>query len=196
MLLSARTDAAANGWSRAAARLQAIPLETWVLWTIVAIGALLRFTTLGGQSYWSDEASTVHQANLSFHAMFSSAVSHEANPPTYFVLTWVWVRLFGSDEFGFRSLSALAGTAVIPIAYLSGRELVSKRAGIVAALLAAVNPFMIWYSQDATEYMLLAATSGASLLCFGRALREPTAKNMTWWGVLSALALWTHFFAA
>src|SRR5207302_5897738 len=78
----------------------------------------------------------------------------------------------------------------------SGRELVSKRAGIVAALLAAVNPFMIWYSQDATEYMLLAATSGASLLCFGRALREPTAKNMTWWGVLSALASWTHFFAA
>lgn len=195
MAIPARTDAAATGWTRAAARLQTIPLETWVLGTIVAVGALLRFTTLGSQSYWSDEASVVHQANMSFSGMFSSAVSNEANPPLYFVITWVWVRLFGSDEVGLRSLSALAGTAVIPIAYLCGRELVSKRAGMVAALLAAVSPFMIWYSQDATEYMLLAAMSGASLLFFARALREPSTKNLVWWGVFSALALLIHFFA-
>ncbi len=195
MAIPAPTDAAASGWSRAAARLQTIPLQTWVLGTVVAIGAVLRFTTLGSQSYWSDEASVVHQANMSFGGMFSSAVSNEANPPLYFVLTWVWVRLFGSDEVGLRSLSALAGTAVVPIAYLCGRELVSKRAGTVAALLAAVSPFLIWYSQDATEYMLLAALSGASLLFFARALREPTRKNLIWWGVFSALALLTHFFA-
>lgn len=195
MAIPARTDAAASGWSRAAARLQTIPLETWVLGTIVAVGAVLRFATLGSQSLWSDEASVVHQASLSFGHMFSSDVANEANPPLYFVLTWVWVRLFGSDEFGIRSLSALAGTAVIPIAFLCGRELVSKRAGTVAAVLAAVSPFMIWYSQDATEYMFLAAMSGASFLYFARSLREPSTRNLVWWGVFSALALLTHLFA-
>ena len=32
---------------------------------------------------------------------------------------------------------------------------------------------MIWYSQEAREYMLLAALSGASLLYFARAWRDP-----------------------
>jgi Dolichyl-phosphate-mannose-protein mannosyltransferase len=195
MAIAARTDAAASGWRRAAARLQTVPVETWIVGAIVVIGALLRFTTLSSQSFWSDEASVGHQASFSFGHMFSSDVSKEANPPLYFVVTWVWIRLFGSGEFGLRSLSALAGTAVIPIAYLCGRELVSKRAGVVAAVLAAVNPFMIWYSQDATEYMALAAMSAASFLFFARSLRDPSRKNLLWWGVLSALAVLIHFFA-
>ena len=93
--------------------------------------------------------------------MFSSMVVHETNPPLYFVLGWLWARVFGTGEVGLRSLSALIGTAVIPIAYLCGRELVSRRAGLVAAALVALSPFMIWYSQEAREYMLLAALCGA-----------------------------------
>lgn len=195
MLTPARTDVAAGAASRAVARVKSVPLEAWVLGTVVVIGALLRFTTLGNQSYWSDEAETAHLLSLSLSGMLHVVVPHEANPPLYFVLGWVWVKAFGSDEVGLRSLSALAGTAVIPIAYLCGRELVSKNAGTVAASLAAVSPFMIWYSQEATEYMLLAATAGASLLYFARALREPSTKNIVWWGLFSAVALLTHFFA-
>jgi hypothetical protein len=54
---------------------------------------------------------------------------------------------------------------------------------------------MIWYSQEATEYMLLAAMCGASFLYFARTLRQPSTKNIIWWGVFSAVALLTHFFA-
>ena len=79
----------------------------------------------------------------------ASMIVHETNPPLYFVLGWLWARVFGTGEVGLRSLSALIGTAVIPIAYLCGRELVSRRAGLVAAALAALSPFMIWYSQEA-----------------------------------------------
>ncbi len=49
----------------------------------------------------------------------------------------------------------MLGVGLVPLLYLCGRELVSRRAGVVAAALAAVNPFMIWYSQEAREYMLL-----------------------------------------
>ena len=88
-----------------------------------------------------------------------------------------------------------SGSPLIPIAYLCGRELVSRRAGLVAAALAAVSPFMIWYSQEAREYMLLAALCGASFLYFARAWRDPSGRNIAWWAVFSALALLTHFFA-
>jgi 4-amino-4-deoxy-L-arabinose transferase-like glycosyltransferase len=94
-----------------------------------------------------------------------------------------------------RSLSALAGTALIPIGYLCGRELVSRPAGLLCAAFVAVNPFLIWYSQEAREYMLVAALCGASILFFARSLHDPSRRNITWWGVVSALALLTHYFA-
>jgi hypothetical protein len=85
--------------------------------------------------------------------------------------------------------------AVIPLLYLSGRDLISARAGLMAAALAAVNPFMIWYSQEAREYMLLGTLCAASLWCFARAWREPTGRALLWWAVLSGLALLTQYFA-
>ena len=162
---------------------------------LTGLGGILRFASLGAQSYWFDEAQAAHELHLSLWSMLSSMVAHETNPPLYFALGWIWVRLFGAGEVGLRSLSALAGTALIPIMYLCGRELVSRRAGIVAAALVALSPFMIWYSQEAREYMLLAALCGASLLYFARSWHEPSRRNIALWAVFSGLALLTHFFA-
>jgi hypothetical protein len=96
---------------------------------------------------------------------------------------------------GLRSLSALLGTLAIPIAYLCGRELVSRAAGLVAAALATVSPFMIWYSQEARSYMLFTVLCGLSFLFFAKSLREPTRRNLVWWGIASSAAVLTHFFA-
>jgi uncharacterized membrane protein len=177
------------------ARLRRVEPELGVLAGLVVIGALLRFLTLGSQSYWYDEAQAAHELSLSFGAMVSAMISHESNPPLYFVVGWVWAKAFGTGVVGLRSLSALAGTAVIPVTYLGGRELVSPRAGLFAAALATVCPFMIWYSQEAREYMLLALLCGASLLYFARSLRRPTRRSLTLWALASGLAILTYSFA-
>ena len=119
----------------------------------------------------------------------------ETTPPLYFVLIWAWGHLFGTGEVALRLVSALAGIAVVPIAYLCGKELASRRAGVLAAAFVTVNPLLIWYSQEARAYMLLVALSGASFLWFARARRDPSTRNVAWWAVCSALALMTHFFA-
>jgi mannosyltransferase len=195
MLVPARSDAAVAARTSRALRVASESVEAWLLAGVTAVGALLRFATLGAQSYWFDEAQAAHELHLSFGSMVSSMVVHETNPPLYFALGWLWARVFGTGEVGLRSLSALVGTAVIPIAYLCGRELVSRRAGLVAAAFAALSPFMIWYSQEAREYMLLVALSGASLLYFAKAWNAPSTRKIALWGVFSALAVLTHFFA-
>ena len=157
---------------------------------------MLRFATISKQSFWLDEALAVRELHLSFGSMLSSIAAKEPNPPLFFIVAWPWAKLFGTSEAGVRSLSAIAGTAVIPISYLCGRELVSKRAGLVAAVLVAVSPFMIWYSQEAREYMLLAALCSASFLFWARAWRRGSARDVAWWAVFSALAMVTHYFAA
>lgn len=167
----------------------------WLL-GLVVLAAALRFATLTHQSYWLDEAQAAHETALSFGAMLHAWSTTEWNGPLYLLLAWPWAHVFGSGEAGLRSLSAVLGVAVVPLLYLSGRQLVSSRAGLVAAAFAAVNPFMIWYSQEAREYMLLVALCAASLWCFARVWRQPTARALWCWAALSALALLTAYFAA
>ncbi len=196
MLTSATTGAAVvAARDERQARIAAIPIDAWVVAGLMIVAAAVRFATLTSQSYWFDEAQAAHELHLSFGAMLSTWSANEPNPPLYFVLAWPWAKLFGTGEAGLRSLSAIAGIAVIPIVWLCGRELVSPRAGLVAAALAAVNPFLIWYSQEAREYMLLTVLCGLSVLLFVRAWRTPSARLLGWWAVVSALALATQYFA-
>jgi uncharacterized membrane protein len=167
-----------------------------LLAALTALAAILRFSTLHVQSYWFDEAVTVRLLHGSFGHMISSIGGSESTPPLYYAIAWVWSRVFGHGEVGLRSLSALAGTLFIPVAYLAGRELVSRKTAVVIAALAAVNPLLIWYSQEARSYSLLVLFAGLSFWLFVRELRDPTGRTLIWWTVASALAIATHYFAA
>jgi hypothetical protein len=196
MLIPARTGAGVAARSRLAQWPLRIEAETLILAGVVILAAVLRFTTITHQSYWLDEAQAAHELHLSFGATLSAWNANEWNPPLYFVLAWPWAKLFGTGEAGLRSFSALIGVAVVPITYLCGRELVSRRAGLVAAAFAAVSPFMIWYSQEAREYMLLVALSGLSVLFFARTFKHAGRRDLALWAVASGLALLTQYFAA
>jgi mannosyltransferase len=177
------------------AGLAAISPEAWLAACLTAVAALLRFSTLGDQSFWLDEATTVHEVGRSLGQMLHLISRYETTPPLYFLVSWVWTRVFGAGEVGIRSLSALAGTALVPVTYLCGRELVSRRAGLAAAALATLSPFLIWYSQEARSYMLFALLGGLSFLFWARHLRRETTGALTGWAVFSSLAVLTHFFA-
>jgi hypothetical protein len=196
MVTEARTGAAVAAAHQERSWAARIPADLWVIAGLTALAAVLRFATLTHQSFWFDEAQAAHEMHRSFAGMLSLWSTNEPNPPLYFVLAWPWAQLFGTGEAGMRSLSAVAGVAVIPIVWLCGRELISSRAGLLAAALAAVNPFLIWYSQEGREYMLLSALCAGSLLLFLRARRAPTARRIGWWALVSALALATQYFAA
>jgi mannosyltransferase len=182
-------------WSSPRVSVRSVPVDVWALLALVALGAAIRILTIDNQSFWTDEALTAYEAHLPFGAMLNTVVHVETTPPLYFVLIWGWAHVFGTTEVALRSISTLAGIATVPIAYLSARELVSRRAGVLAAAFVAVNPFMIWYSQEARAYMLVAALTGASFLFFARARRDPSRHNLGWWAGLSAAAVMTHFFA-
>jgi mannosyltransferase len=168
----------------------------WVVAGLTALAAVLRFATLGAQAYHHDEVVTASRVlRVGFgHAM--DAVSFgESAPPLYYALAWGWTQITGTGEWGLRSLSALAGVATVPVAYLVGRELRDRRAGLMTAALVAVNPMLLWYSQEARAYSLMVLFCAASLLYCARALRRGERRDFLGWGIFSALALATHYFA-
>src|SRR5438067_7298548 len=162
---------------------------------ITAIGPPIRFSTLGRQSYWFDGLFTVSLVRTSFSYMLFRIPRTEATPYLYYLIAWPLVRVFGLHEAGLRSLSALFGTATIPVTCGVGAALGSRRVGVIAAALVCVSPFLVWYSQEARAYALLTFFAALTLLFFARALRgSPWA--LAGWALSAALALATHYFAA
>jgi mannosyltransferase len=168
----------------------------WIVAGLTLLGAVLRFATLGVQAYHHDEivtASRVLRGSF-LHAMDAVGFSESA-PPLYYALAWAWTQVTGTGEFGLRSLSAVAGVATIPVAYLVGVELRGRRAGLMAAALVAVNPMLLWYSQEARAYALLVLLCAVSLLYCVRALRRGSRRDFVLWGIAAGLALASHYFA-
>ena len=162
---------------------------------LTLLGAALRFGTLDRQSFWLDELVTVSLLGHGLGDVLREVPRSEATPFVYYVVAKGWSSLFGLGENGIRSLSALAGTLTVPIAYGAGVVIVSRRTGLVAAALVAVNPFLVWYSQEARAYALLALLCAVSVLAFGHALRG-SVPWLAGWAFASALAIATHYFAA
>jgi mannosyltransferase len=168
----------------------------WALAGLTVLGIAVRFASLGLQSYHHDEVITAARVIPgSFQDMLHRVKTSESNPPLYYVLAWGWAKAFGTGEFGLRSLSALFGAATVPVGYLIGRQLASRRAGLILAALIALNPMLIWYSQEARSYALLVFFAALSMLFFVRVLNTRSGRDLTFWALASALALCSHYFA-
>src|SRR4051794_25543224 len=167
-----------------------------LLIALTLAGAALRFATLDLQSFWYDESVTAGLVHRGLWGVLDRIPGSESTPPLYYVVAWLWTRVFGSGEVGIRSLSALLGTAAIPAFYLAARELArSERVGVGVAALAAFNPLLVWYSQEARAYALVMLLGALSLSFFARLLRGFETRWLTWWAVTSSLALTAHYFA-
>ncbi|HEY2055742.1 MAG TPA: glycosyltransferase family 39 protein [Solirubrobacterales bacterium] len=195
---SAATIPAAPG--ALAEPLEEAPARRWVLVAalagLAAAAAAIRFAPLGVQSFHHDEVITVMRVLPgSFGHMLHEVKVSESNPPLYYVLAWGWAKEFGRSEWGIRSLSALLGALTVPLGYPIGRQLASRRVGLILTGLLAFNPMLIWYSQEARSYALLILFGTLSFLFFVRALDTRRGRDLALWAVASALALGSHYFA-
>jgi mannosyltransferase len=163
---------------------------------LTVLAAVLRFYRIAHQGFWFDEANTVQLVQFSPGKMIGLIPQTESTPPLYYCVAWVWARVFGYGEAGLRSLSAVFGVLLVPIAYGAGAKLISRRAGLIAAALTTCSPLLIWYSQEARSYEMLACLSALSLLAFAFARERPTPRWLAAWVIASALALATHYYAS
>ncbi|MEH2382320.1 MAG: glycosyltransferase [Nostoc sp.] len=201
------------------------------MWLLIGIG--LRLANLTAKPPWTDEFSTLVfslgnnflsvpldqaiapdillqplQPNpaASIGDVIHNLVTQDTHPPLYFVLAYLWMKLFKSDGglvslFAARSLPALIGAASIPCAYVLGRVAFrSPLVGHLAAAMMAVSPYGIFLAQEARHYSLAALWVTASLTCLVIATRH--IQNRTplpisialLWVAINALGVATHYF--
>ncbi len=142
---------------------------------IVTLGGLLRFYGIGAQSLWVDELWSVKAAciggGLSPYAVFGNMQG-----PAHAVLVHA-VAYLSNSEAMLRSISALFGTATVAVVYALANDLFDKRTALLAALLTAVSPFLIWYSQELRNYSMVIFFAALSTLA---AWRLVELKSASW----------------
>lgn len=165
------------------------------LMAAILFGTYLRLRNITEEPLWLDElfSVAVSQPENSFSYVFQKTMS-DVHPPFFQMVLWVFYKVFGLSEMGGRYLSSLFGGVLIPAIFVLGRQLYNVRVGLYAAWLAAVNFYLITYSQEIRSYQLLVLLTTLSFVFFIRAMRTLGWPNIFAYSVVAALLVNTHYF--
>lgn len=163
----------------------------WGVVILTLAGALVRFSSLGRQSLWYDEANGIRIARQAIGMIFVE-LQADASPPLYYLLLKAWISLWGTSAVAVRGLSALFGTLTIPIVYLAGKQLYDRRTGLAAAAILCISQMHVYYSQEARMYGLLVFLCTLLILFLSAALTTNTRRDWLWYALAAAAAVLTH----
>jgi len=161
---------------------------------ILGLGLAARVYQLARQGLWIDEGYSVTLAGLS-PASIVAGTAADQHPPLYYLLLHGWLGLVGRSEFAVRFLSVAAGILTLAVLYAVGRRMSSARLGLWSALLLALSPIHIQYSQEARMYTLLALLGLLSVYTLRCWLEQPSIGRGTLYVLSTAAALYTHNLA-
>ncbi len=160
------------------------------------LGAALRFSFLDRSRLWFDESVGVILASKPPAELFRQCVVTEVKPPLYFLLIKPMAALEDA-ELLLRTQSIIFGVATVAALALLGAKLGSWQLGGTAALLAAVNPFLIHYSREVRMYALLTFLVVASTLLLMMGARSQGRRAVVAWSLYAlslAAGMLTHYY--
>lgn len=160
---------------------------------IIAVGLLLRIHQLGDDELWIDEAFT------GFIALTRDWLTYlriDNTPPLYYLMQRAWCGLVSCNEFGLRLSSALFGVLFVVLTGVFCRRLYGRKVALAIALIAAVSPIHIYYSQEARVYAVLMTVLLLFLYLQWRVLREgATTGRLILLFCTCLAALFLHYFS-
>lgn len=174
-----------------------------VLFAIGTVATLLRCYQLGQPGIWFDESSSCRWIEFSTSEL-CARTAVDCHPPFYWLLLKVWSAIFGQSVAVLRSMSVLFGVATVGATYGLVRELqlhwttpavLHRSAASLAALMVALSPFQIEWSQEMRMYSLgtfLVLTS-TWLLAVG--LRRGGIGIWSAYAVVGVMLMYTLYFS-
>lgn len=118
------------------------------LLVITLVAAVLRFYKLGEWSFWGDEMFTVGGQEDGFnYSPIRKALS--------LTLIQTFTAMNGLNEWNARIIPALIGIITIPVFFFMVRKLFDTPAALLSALVLALSPWHLYWSQNARFYTTL-----------------------------------------
>lgn len=133
-------------------------LEIGLLAGIVLVAAVLRFYKLGEWSFWIDEIYTLNRVQAHYSSLATAWYYLPPNTnwvPVSLLLTAGVFESFGIDEWSARLAPALLGIVTVPLLFVPIRRYFGVRTALLFALLLALAPWHLQWSQNARFYTAL-----------------------------------------
>jgi uncharacterized membrane protein len=171
-------------------------IDGLALVALVVLALGVRFHGITGPAIWYDEAFSVLLARHEPWQIWT-ITARDVHPPLYYLALHHWIKLFGDGVLALRSLSAVmdVGTVLLSIKLMS--LVATRRATWIAALLVALLPISVRYSQEARMYTMLGfwlMGATVALVCW---VKEPESWRFpAIYVLLMTAAFYTHYFAA
>ncbi len=170
---------------------------------IVLLGLGVRLFRLGADSIWYDEGVSLYLANLNIPALLAHTAG-DIHPPLYYIVLHFWLTLAGHSQFAAAFFSLFFGILLIVSTFVVARRLLGGSVAVLAALLAALSPYHLWYSQEMRMYTLGALLGLLSFYFLMKALivshdQKPGNTERAFWIsyiVCAALGLYTLYYFA
>ena len=159
---------------------------------VTLLAAALRLYGLTTQSLWVDEVMTWTRIRPGAGLILWEQLRDNIQGPLYLAVVWPLVRLADS-ELMLRLPAAVAGVLAVPLFAGVAVRLVEPRAARLAVLLLAINPFHVWYSQEARGYAFLILFAVAAAWCWLEMVRRgPTPRLALLLAMSLAGAIWSN----
>ena len=164
---------------------------------ILLLAALTRFWRLDYHSFWFDEAVSLRWAasDPAYTWDVTLQLVQEKHPPVYYILLHYWQALGGwfglaQHEVWLRSLGCLLGILTVLGVMLLATRLSGRRTGLLAGVLVAISPVLVWYSQELRMFQPATTALVWAAYALQRAWTTPTrATRWLWW--LAMIAAFT-----
>jgi uncharacterized membrane protein len=162
---------------------------------ILILALALRLVFIN-QSLWLDEAIEALALRGHFGPLLSYSLS-DFQPPLYHLILKAWTSLTGFSEISLRIPSLLSGLFTVYFVIKIGELIGNRKIGVIAGLLAATNPLLIYYSQEGRTYMMTTFFATASFYYLIKLLSDQNSpKRYTIYYLLfTTLFLWTSYLS-
>ena len=161
---------------------------------LLVLAAAIRLPQLGASALWNDETIVGAVSERPLGALMSH-VRSDVHPPLFFLMSWCVRQVVGPqgwDEAMVRALPVAFGLLAVWLAYRVGSRLISRKAGMIAALLLAVNPMHVHYSREARNYSLVVVLALVAIGLAAELRTRPSVRNGLLTGVACLALLYTH----
>jgi len=152
---------------------------------IVLVGVVLRVRQFAfGRPFWLDELFVaLNVSDRSFLELLAPLAWDQSAPVLFLWAERLALLVGGNGERVLRTPSLVAGCALLALVWLVGRRILGAAPALLALLLAAVSPYLVYFSNELKPYGLDAAVALALVAVALRVLERPA--DRTRWAVLA-----------
>ncbi|PIR98956.1 hypothetical protein COT87_02005 [Candidatus Collierbacteria bacterium CG10_big_fil_rev_8_21_14_0_10_44_9] len=160
---------------------------------ILALATILRLILLN-QSLWLDESIQALALMGKMGPLMQYALA-DYQPPLYHLIGYAFTQLFGYSEIALRLPSIISGLFTVYFVVKIGEVIGNRKIGLIAGLLAATNPLLIYYSQEGRTYALTTFFVTASFYHFMLLLKQKSTKSYLLYSLFTTAFLWTSYLS-